>query len=79
MNFVDLCTSKEERHVAVELIGYWSIFSHICDKCGADRYILEVYDRNGILLCSLIDTETVIRGLSETIRDEMKKCTLSSN
>ena len=60
MVFIDLVTSKEKHYIAKDLIGHWSITLHKCSSCDAERFVLDVYDREARLLCSIVCTESEV-------------------
>ena len=53
MDFVELKSKDEEYHILKSQIGHWSVKQQHCDYCGFDHYVLEVYDKNNNVLCSL--------------------------
>ena len=59
--------SNETHFIAVDQIGHWAVSPYVCDKCKAIRYVLDVYDRSGFLLCSFVDTKKKIEDLSSII------------
>ena len=60
MEFIELVTSKEKHYIAKDLIGHWSITQHKCSSCAVERSVLDVYDREARLLCSIVCTESEI-------------------
>ncbi len=72
MKFKKLEIGKEIHYIALDLIGHWSVTPQHCDNCNIEHYVLDVYDRKGGFLCSMIGTKDEIDGLSEQIFNEIK-------
>ena len=67
MEFIDLVTSKEKHYIAKKLIGHWSVTRHHCGSCDVERSVLDVYDREARLLCSMVCSETEIENLVDKL------------
>ena len=72
MKFTKLKIGNETQCILTEKIGRWSVTSHHCDACGMTHYVLEVYDLNGCILCSMNGTKDQIDGLSCQISEDIK-------
>lgn len=67
MNFIELKLGSNKQIIDKDLIGRCSITANTCDECGMRHYNLDIYDRNGLLLCSFVGTEEQIYELSKKI------------
>jgi hypothetical protein len=67
MDFIKFSMNNETHFIAVDQIGHWAVSPYVCDKCKVIRYVIDIYDRKGFLLCSFVDTEEEIKKLSKGI------------
>ena len=73
MAFMELELDEEKHYIAENLIGHWSVTRHPCEKCGMERYVLDIYDIRGLLLCSFVGTKKKIEKMNSELLRLQKK------
>lgn len=71
MDFIKFELGKALYRIKKDNIGNWSVTPHTCDKCGMEKYILDIYDNEGRLLYSLDGCENEIKNLNSEIENEV--------